>query len=131
VRRGDARRDEAQRVVGGQLGHDEPVAHVDAELVTGASTTRARPKSAKDPGTTASFVEPLDPDQIASLLSALDERAVRTSGLRVEEASSFGTSSKPTVIVGTTIHRIASTTTRSGASQVATGTEPCSRRGKR
>jgi hypothetical protein len=38
-------------------------------------------------GTTASFVEPLDADQMASLLSALDERAVRTSGLRVEDAS--------------------------------------------
>ena len=38
-------------------------------------------------GTTVSFVEQLDPDQIASLLSALDERAVRTRGLRVEDAS--------------------------------------------
>jgi hypothetical protein len=38
-------------------------------------------------GSTARFVEPLDPDQIASLLSALDEHAVRTTGLRVEDAS--------------------------------------------
>ena len=38
-------------------------------------------------GTTVSFVENLDPDQIASLLSALDERAVRTRGLRLEDAS--------------------------------------------
>lgn len=38
-------------------------------------------------GTTVSLVEQLDPQQIASLLSALDERAVRTSGLRVEDAS--------------------------------------------
>jgi hypothetical protein len=38
-------------------------------------------------GTTVSFVESLDPDQVASLLSALDERAVRTRGLRVEDAS--------------------------------------------
>src|SRR5664280_2186928 len=38
-------------------------------------------------GTTVSFVEKLDSDQIASLLSALDERAVRTRGLRVEDAS--------------------------------------------
>ncbi len=37
-------------------------------------------------GTTMSFVEILDSDQIASLLSALDERAVRTRGLRVEDA---------------------------------------------
>lgn len=37
--------------------------------------------------TTARFVEQLDRPQIASLLSALDERAVRTSGLRVEDAS--------------------------------------------
>ena len=36
---------------------------------------------------TVSFVERLDRDQIASLLSALDERSVRTSGLRVEDAS--------------------------------------------
>lgn len=38
-------------------------------------------------GTTVSFVEHLDRQQIASLLSALDERAVRTRGLRVEDAS--------------------------------------------
>jgi len=38
-------------------------------------------------GTAVSFVEKLVPDQIASLLSALDERAVRTRGLRVEDAS--------------------------------------------
>jgi hypothetical protein len=38
-------------------------------------------------GTTVSFVEKLDSDQIASLLSALDERAVRTRGLRVEDAT--------------------------------------------
>jgi hypothetical protein len=38
-------------------------------------------------GTTVSFVENLDSAQIASLLSALDERAVRTRGLRVEDAS--------------------------------------------
>ncbi len=38
-------------------------------------------------GTTARLVESLDADQIASLLSALDERAVRTTGLRVEDAS--------------------------------------------
>lgn len=38
-------------------------------------------------GTTASFVEQLDRHQMASLLSALDQRAVRTSGLRVEDAS--------------------------------------------
>jgi hypothetical protein len=38
-------------------------------------------------GTTVSFVEKLDSDQIVSLLSALDERAVRTVGLRVEDAS--------------------------------------------
>ena len=38
-------------------------------------------------GTTVGFVEKLDSDQIASLLSALDERAVRTRGLRVEDAS--------------------------------------------
>jgi hypothetical protein len=38
-------------------------------------------------GTTVSFVEQLDPHQIASLLSALDERAVRTVGLRIEDAS--------------------------------------------
>jgi len=37
--------------------------------------------------TAACFVEELDVDQIASLLSALDERAVRTLGLRVEDAS--------------------------------------------
>jgi hypothetical protein len=38
-------------------------------------------------GTTVNFVEQLESDQIASLLSALDERAVRTQGLRVEDAS--------------------------------------------
>jgi hypothetical protein len=38
-------------------------------------------------GTTARFAEDLDVDQIASLLSALDERAVRTTGLRVEDTS--------------------------------------------
>jgi hypothetical protein len=38
-------------------------------------------------GTTVSLVENLDLDQTASLLSALDERAVRTRGLRVEDAS--------------------------------------------
>jgi hypothetical protein len=38
-------------------------------------------------GTTVSFVERLDRYQIASLLSALDERAVRTAGLRVEDTS--------------------------------------------
>jgi len=38
-------------------------------------------------GDTVSFVEDLDQDQIASLLLALDERAVRTVGLRVEDAS--------------------------------------------
>jgi hypothetical protein len=38
-------------------------------------------------GTTVSFVEELDAEQIASLLSALDERAVRTRGLRVEDTS--------------------------------------------
>ena len=38
-------------------------------------------------GTTVSFVEQLDPQQIADLLSVLDERAVRTVGLRVEDAS--------------------------------------------
>ena len=38
-------------------------------------------------GTTVSFAEELDAGQIASLLSALDERAVRTSGLRVEDTS--------------------------------------------
>jgi len=38
-------------------------------------------------GTVVSFLENLDPDQIASLLSALDERAVRTRGLRIEDAS--------------------------------------------
>jgi hypothetical protein len=38
-------------------------------------------------GSTVSFLEPLEADQIASLLSSLDERAVRTSGLRVEDAS--------------------------------------------
>jgi hypothetical protein len=38
-------------------------------------------------GTTVTFVEQLDPLQIASLLTALDERAVRTRGLRVEDAS--------------------------------------------
>jgi hypothetical protein len=38
-------------------------------------------------GTTVSFVEQLDSVQIASLLSALDERAVRTRGLRVEDVS--------------------------------------------
>jgi len=37
--------------------------------------------------TTARFVEDLDTTQIASLLSALDERAVRTTGLRVEDSS--------------------------------------------
>jgi hypothetical protein len=36
-------------------------------------------------GTSVSFVEQLDPHQIASLLSALDERAVRTVGLGVED----------------------------------------------
>ena len=36
---------------------------------------------------TARFVEDLDAEQIASLLSALDERAVRTTGLRIEDAS--------------------------------------------
>jgi len=41
----------------------------------------------KGTGTTVSFVENLDSDQIASLLSALEERAVRTRGLRVEDAS--------------------------------------------
>lgn len=38
-------------------------------------------------GSTVTLVEHLDSDQIASLLSALDERAVRTQGLRVEDAS--------------------------------------------
>jgi hypothetical protein len=38
-------------------------------------------------GETVRFVERLDPDQIASLLSAIDERAVRTRGLRVEDTS--------------------------------------------
>ena len=38
-------------------------------------------------GTTVNFVEKLDSHQIASLLSALDERAVRTRGLRVEDTS--------------------------------------------
>jgi hypothetical protein len=38
-------------------------------------------------GKTVRFVEDLDSDQIASLLSALDERAVRTVGLRIEDAS--------------------------------------------
>jgi hypothetical protein len=38
-------------------------------------------------GTTVSLVEDLDSDQIAALLSALDERAVRTLGLRIEDAS--------------------------------------------
>ena len=38
-------------------------------------------------GTTVSFAEELDAGQIASPLSALDERAVRTSGLRVEDTS--------------------------------------------
>jgi hypothetical protein len=38
-------------------------------------------------GTTVSFVEDLDTEQTATLLSALDERAVRTVGLRVEDAS--------------------------------------------
>jgi hypothetical protein len=38
-------------------------------------------------GRTVSFVEDLDSDQIASLLSALDERAVRTVGLRIEDSS--------------------------------------------
>jgi 5-methylcytosine-specific restriction endonuclease McrA len=38
-------------------------------------------------GTNVSFVEELGPEEIASLLAALDERAVRTSGLRVEDTS--------------------------------------------
>jgi hypothetical protein len=38
-------------------------------------------------GTTVSPVEPLDAHQMASLRSALDERAVRARGLRVEDAS--------------------------------------------
>jgi 5-methylcytosine-specific restriction endonuclease McrA len=38
-------------------------------------------------GATVSFVENLGFSQIASLLSALDERAVRTRGLRVEDTS--------------------------------------------
>ena len=38
-------------------------------------------------GTGVYFVEPLDRERIASLLAALDERAVRTEGLRVENSS--------------------------------------------
>jgi len=38
-------------------------------------------------GRTVIFTEHLEPAQIADVLSALDERAVRTSGLRVEDAS--------------------------------------------
>jgi len=37
--------------------------------------------------TTARFSEHLTPEQIASLLAALDERSVRTVGLRVEDAA--------------------------------------------
>ena len=40
-----------------------------------------------DNGTTVELVEQLVPQQIASLFAALDERAVRTVGLRLEDAS--------------------------------------------